>query len=66
MKKNIFRWLSIFFLAVVCVGFASCGDDDEDVVPYIKPTNSSETDEQSNGQSDEQTDETACDGCSFR
>lgn len=33
MKKNIFKWLSIFVMAVVCVGFASCGDDDEDVNP---------------------------------
>lgn len=33
MKKNIFKCLSIFVMAVVCVGFASCGDDDEDVTP---------------------------------
>ena len=33
MKKNIFRWLSIFVMAAVCVGFASCGDDDDDVKP---------------------------------
>ena len=30
MKKDMFKWLSIFVMAVVCVGFASCGDDDED------------------------------------
>lgn len=33
MKNNIFRWLSIFVMAAVCVGFASCGDDDDDVKP---------------------------------
>lgn len=33
MKKNIFKWLSIFFMAAVCIGFASCGDDDEDDTP---------------------------------
>ena len=30
MKKRVFMWLSILFLAAVCVGFASCGDDDDD------------------------------------
>lgn len=29
MKKTLFKWLSIFVMAVVCVGFASCGDDDK-------------------------------------
>jgi hypothetical protein len=33
MKKNIFKWLSLFVLAVVCIGFVSCGDDDDDVNP---------------------------------
>lgn len=33
MKKTMLNWLSIFVLAVVCVGFASCGDDDDDVIP---------------------------------
>lgn len=30
MKKKKFMWLSMLFLAAVCVGFASCGDDDDD------------------------------------
>ena len=31
MKKNVFKWLSIFIMTAVCAGFASCGDDDDDV-----------------------------------
>ena len=30
MKKKIFSWLSIFFVAALCVGFASCGGGDDD------------------------------------
>lgn len=32
MKKKIFSWLSVFFVAALCIGFASCGggDDDDD------------------------------------
>lgn len=36
------KWLSVFFLAAVCVGFASCGDDDEEEIKpgkEIKPDN---------------------------
>lgn len=29
MKENIFKFVSFFVLATVCVGFASCGDDDD-------------------------------------
>jgi|GEM_PF-6712915 len=47
MKKNIFKWLYIFVMAVVCVGFASCGDDDEEVVPKDEKTNSDGTDSSS-------------------
>ena len=36
MKTSTMKWLSVFFLAAVCVGFASCGDDDE---KEIKPDN---------------------------
>ena len=52
MKKNIFKWLYIFVMAVVCVGFASCGDDDEkSVPPSVQNTNDGETD------GDEETDD---------
>ena len=30
MKKNIFSWLTIVVMAVVCVGFVACGSDDDD------------------------------------
>ena len=30
MKKKIFSWLSIFFVAALCIGFASCGGGDDD------------------------------------
>ena len=30
MKKNFFSWLSVFFVAALCVGFASCGGNDDD------------------------------------
>lgn len=30
MKKKLFSLFAIFFVAVLCVGFASCGDDDDD------------------------------------
>lgn len=36
MKKNIFKWLSIFVMAALCVGFASCGDDDDEL-DFEKP-----------------------------
>lgn len=29
MKKNIFSWLTIALMAIVCVGFAACGSDDD-------------------------------------
>lgn len=40
MKKNLFMWLSIFMLAALSVGFVSCGDDDDDVVPASGGTSS--------------------------
>lgn len=40
MKKNLFMWLSIFMLAAVSLGFTSCGDDDDDVVPAPGGTSS--------------------------
>ena len=27
MKKNIFSWLTIALMAIVCVGFSACGSD---------------------------------------
>lgn len=30
MKKNLFYLMTVLMMAVVCVGFASCGDDDDD------------------------------------
>lgn len=30
MKKNLFNWLTILMVAIVSVGFVSCGDDDDD------------------------------------
>ena len=30
MKKYLFGWMSIAMMAFTCVGFASCGDDDDD------------------------------------
>ena len=35
MKKKMFMWLPMLLLAAVCVGFASCGDDDDDVIDPI-------------------------------
>ncbi len=35
MKKKMFMWLPMLLLAAVCVGFASCGDDDDDIVNPI-------------------------------
>ena len=29
MKSKMFKWLPILLMAALCVGFASCGDDDE-------------------------------------
>lgn len=33
MKKEIFKWLSLFVVVIMCVGFVSCGDDEEDNLP---------------------------------
>ena len=33
MKINLFKWLPIFVVTAMCVGFASCGDDDENINP---------------------------------
>lgn len=33
MKKITFRWPLIFVMAAMCVGFTSCGDDEESVTP---------------------------------
>ena len=30
MKKNIFSWLTIALMAIVCVGFSACGSDGDD------------------------------------
>ena len=40
MKKKIFSWLSIFLVAALCVGFASCGgsDDDGGGAPVVNET----------------------------
>ncbi|MBP5197100.1 MAG: hypothetical protein J6035_06830 [Bacteroidaceae bacterium] len=67
MKKNIFRWLSIFVMAAVCVGFASCGDDEE-VKPLSIATNpddnSSTENESSNGdEANGDSGETEIKGC---
>lgn len=41
MKKNLFSLLSILFVAALCVGFASCGgDDDGDVSNPVSNNNS--------------------------
>lgn len=30
MRNKFFKWAALFLAAVVCVGFASCGDDDDE------------------------------------
>ena len=30
MKKRILKWMPLFCLVTLCVGFVSCGDDDDD------------------------------------
>ena len=30
MKKNLLNWMTILMVAIVSVGFVSCGDDDDD------------------------------------
>ena len=30
LKKNLFRLMAIMMVATLCLGFASCGDDDDD------------------------------------
>lgn len=30
MKKHLLNWMTILMVAIVCGGFASCGDDDDD------------------------------------
>lgn len=34
MKNFISRWLSVFVMTALCVGFVSCGDDDDDPDVY--------------------------------
>ena len=53
MKKNLFKWLSIFVMTAMCVGFASCGDDDEKISPNSPQGGSQEgTTDMSGGTSD--------------
>ncbi len=37
--KNLIKWLSVFFMAALCIGFISCGDDKDDVVSGLPGTN---------------------------
>ena len=41
MKKNILNWMTILMVAIVSVGFISCGDDDDDKQGSIPDTNPS-------------------------
>lgn len=43
IKKIVLRNLLAFFVAVLCVGISSCGDDDEEVVPSDYSTDSQES-----------------------
>ena len=60
MKENIFKIVSFFVLATVCVEFASCGDDDDEIVPAatpaVTPDHSSESESESDSQQEEQED----------
>ncbi len=38
LKQNYFKWLFLFVTVVMCIGFASCGDDEE-----VKPDNGGNT-----------------------
>ena len=48
MKKYFMMLLSIMFVATMSVGFVSCGDDDEEVVPKDEKTISDDTSSSSN------------------
>jgi len=60
MKKKIFNWLPFVVLAVMCAGFVSCGDDDDEIVPVatpaVTPDHSSESESESDSQQEEQED----------
>lgn len=36
MKKNLLKWLPILVMAAVCIGFVSCGDDDDAIEEIVE------------------------------
>ena len=38
MKKNLLNWMTILMVAIVCVGFVSCGGDDDDSNSVTDPS----------------------------
>ena len=54
MKENIFKIVSFFVLATVCMGLISCGDDVEKVVPVVTPAATPDQSSESESQQEEQ------------